>query len=137
MFKKMKAFSQRIRAFPQRKAPKSVGRPEVDLLDPKESRVPDPRAPEPEPETVLVDTEQFCIPETDLVAPPEPKLDVVDPKESRVPEPRAPEPEPETDLVAPPEMHLFAPPEPKLDVVDPKESYVSPKGEEMQIQMSS
>ncbi len=105
MFKKMKAFSQRIRAFPQRKTPKSVGRPEVDLLDPKESRVPDPRAPEPEPETNLVDTEQFCIPETDLVAPPE--------------------------------MHLFAPPEPKLDVVDPKESYVSPKGEEMQIQMSS
>lgn len=93
----MKAFSQRIRAFPRRKTPKSVGQPEVDLLDPKESCVPDPRAPEPEPEMDLVDTEQFCIPKTDLVAPPELKL----------------------------------------DVVDPKESYISPKGEEMQIEMSS
>ncbi|KAF4101817.1 uncharacterized protein LOC131522691 [Onychostoma macrolepis] len=92
MFKKIKAFSQRIRAFPQRKTPKSVGQPEVDLLDPEESCVPDPRAPEPEPEMDLVNTEQFCIPEmdlvappeTDLIAPPEPKLDMVDPKESYV-----------------------------------------------------
>ncbi len=90
----------------------------------------------------LVDTKQFCIPETDLVAPPEPKLDVVEPEESCVPDPRAPEPEPEMDLVDTeqfciPETDLVAPPEPKLDVVDPKKSYISPKGEEMQIEMSS
>ncbi|KAL0201915.1 hypothetical protein M9458_005102, partial [Cirrhinus mrigala] len=70
----------------QRKTPKPVGQPEVDLPDPEESCFPDPVAPEPEPEMDLVGIEQPCIPEPEgnLVASPEPELDLVESEESCV-----------------------------------------------------
>ncbi|XP_052466584.1 uncharacterized protein LOC128022852 [Carassius gibelio] len=79
MTKKMWAIFQQICAVFQTNTPKTVGQPEVDLLDLK-----DPSAPKPEPELDLVDTEQFCIPEpeVDLVVLSEPKMDLVDLEES-------------------------------------------------------
>ncbi|KAL0194261.1 hypothetical protein M9458_012557, partial [Cirrhinus mrigala] len=70
----------------QRKTPKPVGQPEVDLPDPEESCFPDLVAPKPEPEMDLVGIKQPCIPEPkgNLVASPEPKLDLVDPQKSCV-----------------------------------------------------
>ncbi|XP_052454275.1 uncharacterized protein LOC128014624 [Carassius gibelio] len=82
--RKMGAIFQQICAVFQTKMPETVGQPELDLPDPKESFVPDPSAPKPEPEMDLLDTEQSCIPEPelDLVVPSEPKLDLVDPEEA-------------------------------------------------------
>ncbi|XP_052454290.1 uncharacterized protein LOC128014637 isoform X2 [Carassius gibelio] len=82
--RKMVAIFQQIFAVFQTKMPETVGQREVDLPDPKESFVPDPSAPKPEPEMDLLDTEQSCIPEpeVDLVVPSEPKLDLVDPEEA-------------------------------------------------------
>ncbi|XP_026111353.1 uncharacterized protein LOC113087315 [Carassius auratus] len=82
--RKMGAIFQQICAVFQAKMPETVGQPELDLPDPKESFVPDPSALKPEPEMDLLDTEQSCIPEpeVDLVVPSEPKLDLVDPEEA-------------------------------------------------------
>ncbi|XP_043088390.1 uncharacterized protein LOC122334486 [Puntigrus tetrazona] len=103
MFKKIKTFFKQMHPFDLRRNERSVGQPEVDLLDPEESCVPDPRAQEPEPKMDLVDTEQWFISERDLVVPPE------------------------MDLFLPPELDLVAVPELKLDVDDSKELQVIPK----------
>jgi len=72
MLKKMSAIFQT-------NALNAVREPEVDPIDPKESQcVPDPSAPEPEPDTDLVHAEQLCI--------TEPKVDLVDPEELCEPE---------------------------------------------------
>ncbi len=103
MTNKISAVFQRFHAVFQRKMPNSVGEPEVDLIDPEESCVPDPSAPEPEPE---VESGRYraivCVPDPS-VPEPEPEVDLIDPEESCVPDPSAPEPEPEVDLIDPEE----------------------------------
>ncbi|XP_026056106.1 uncharacterized protein LOC113041668 [Carassius auratus] len=84
MTKNISAVFQGFCAAFQGKMANPVGEAEVDLIGPDGSYVPDPSVHEPESETYLVDSEQSCFTETDLVAPPEPKLDPVDPEESCV-----------------------------------------------------
>ncbi|XP_016317056.1 uncharacterized protein LOC107669373 [Sinocyclocheilus anshuiensis] len=118
MFKKISAVFQRLTAIFQTNALNAVGEPEVDLLDPEESCVPDQSAPEPETETDLVDIEQSCVPDPSIPEP-EPEVDLLDPEESCVPDPSAPEPEPEMDLV---DTEQSCIPKPEVDLVDPEES---------------
>ncbi|XP_016376949.1 uncharacterized protein LOC107715355 [Sinocyclocheilus rhinocerous] len=127
MFKKISAVFQRLTAIFQTNALNAVGEPEVDLLDPEESCVPDQSAPEPETETDLVDIEQSCVPDPS-VPEPEPEVNLVDSEQSCVPDPSVPEPEPEVNLVDSEQSCVPDPsipePEPEVDLLDPEESCV-------------
>uniref|UniRef100_A0A672Q2A7 Tyrosine-protein phosphatase domain-containing protein n=1 Tax=Sinocyclocheilus grahami TaxID=75366 RepID=A0A672Q2A7_SINGR len=112
MTKKMRAIFQQIRAVFQSKMPKPVGQPEVDLLDPEESFVPDLSAPKPEPEVDLLDPEVSFVPGPSAPKP-EPEVDLLDTEVSCVPDPSAPKPEPELNLV---DTEQSCIPEPEVDL---------------------